>query len=388
MTALQIDLWGVRLRLRKPFRHARAERTETVNVVARVRCGEISGWGEAVTRTYLTGETPEGALAFARGLAADVSRCAREEDLSSLERAVEFVRARVCPPADDRSSNAARAALEIAFLDAAARRVGVPFWRIVELVLPAEALREGGPVRYGVVLSAEDISRVRRKAFLYRLYGFREVKLKVGTGGDDVERVAAVRAVLGNRVDLRLDANNGWDREDAERILSAVRPHRVSAVEEPLAVGDGEGLRRLRERLGVKVILDESFTSLSDVDRISREGSGDILNVRIAKCGGFVRSLECIRRAREVGLDVQLGCLVGESSILSAAGRHLAQRVKGLLYLEGSYDRHLLRENVVRRDLTFGRGGKALPIDGVGLGIEVDEALVRRLAVDGGAIAR
>ncbi|MFH0964201.1 MAG: enolase C-terminal domain-like protein [Planctomycetota bacterium] len=384
---MEIELWAVRLRLRKPFKHARAERAETINVVARVRCGEVTGWGEGITRTYLTGETPEGALAFARGLAADVSHCVREDDLSSLERAVGFVRAHVCPPADDQSSNAARAALEIAFLDAAARRAGLPFWRIVDLILPAEALREVGPVRYGVVLSAEDISKVGRKAFLCRLYGFRDVKLKVGTGGDDVELVATVRAALGRRIDLRLDANNGWDRENAERVLSAVRGHRVSAVEEPLAVGDEEGLRRLRERLGMKVILDESFTRLADVDRIRREGTGDILNVRISKCGGFVRSLECIKRAREVGLGVQLGCLVGESSILSAAGRHLAQRVKDLAYLEGSYDRHLLRENVVRRDLTFGRGGRARPIGGAGLGIEVDEALVRRLAAEGGVIA-
>ena len=73
--------------------------------------------------------------------------------------------------------------------------------------------------------------------------------------------------------------------------------------------------------------------------------------------------------------------LVGESSILSAAGRHLAVRVRDIAYLEGSYDRHLLRDNVVRKGLTFGRGGKAGPVRGFGLGIDVEEDLVRRLAV-------
>ena len=367
--------------MKKEFKHSQAERHETVNVVARVRCGQISGWGEGVPRLYVTGESAEEAVAFAGQLAGEVSGRLRESDLESLPSAVAFVREWVVPPEDDGTRNAARAAVELAILDAACRRCREPLWRVAEHVVGPEMLRDVRSVRYSVVLSSDDLGTLKKKAFLYRLYGLRSVKLKVGAGGDDVTRVATTRAAIGRRADLRLDANNAWSLAQATEVLSAAKAYRFSAVEEPLTREEGGGLRELRERLGVSVILDESFKTIADADRAKREGLGDILNVRIAKCGGFVRSLECIERARALGLGYQLGCMVGESSILSAAGRHLAQRVRDITYLEGSYDRHLLRDNVVRRDLTFGWGGKAAALQGFGLGIDVDEDMVRQLAV-------
>jgi muconate cycloisomerase len=80
--------------------------------------------------------------------------------------------------------------------------------------------------------------------------------------------------------------------------------------------------------------------------------------------------------AHRSGLGLQLGCHPGETAILSAAGRQVASRVDGVRYLEGSYDRHILRENLSRDDITFGYGGRARPLTGPGLGIEVDPELL------------
>lgn len=80
--------------------------------------------------------------------------------------------------------------------------------------------------------------------------------------------------------------------------------------------------------------------------------------------------------AHRNGLGIQLGCHPGETAILSAAGRQVASRVAGIRYLEGSYDRHILGANLTRDDITFGYGGRAGPLNGPGLGIEVDLELL------------
>jgi len=377
---VRIDVWKVRLDLKRPFKHARAERRSTENIIARVEHGGAVGWGEGVPRSYVTGESARDAFAFARDLAEQTCRAAAAADLSNVNRVIAFAREHVCPPPDDASHNAASSAVEIALLDAALRGLGAPLWKVAERLLPADLISAPSSVRYSIVISSEKLGSMRRKALLYRLYGFRSVKLKIAAGGPDVERIAAARRALGDAIDLRLDANGGWTLDEALRVLRASAPCGISAVEEPLAIGDEDGLRRLRKELDVKIMLDESFTKLGDVDRIGDHAFADILNVRISKCGGFVRTLECIARAKERDLACQLGCMVGESAILSAAGRQLAQVVPSLCFLEGSYDRHLLKENVARQDLTFGYGGQAPPLDGPGLGVDVDESAVISLA--------
>ena len=75
----------------------------------------------------------------------------------------------------------------------------------------------------------------------------------------------------------------------------------------------------------------------------------DLFNIRLSKCGGFLNSLRLAAIAHAAGLGFQLGCHPGESGILSAAGRHWACSVKGIRYLEGSYDRHLFRTTADER---------------------------------------
>ena len=84
--------------------------------------------------------------------------------------------------------------------------------------------------------------------------------------------------------------------------------------------------------------------------------------------------MKMINRIRGEGLDYQVGCQLGESGILSAAGRALCAVCSDALYYDGCYDEFLLRENLTTEHVTFNHGGKATPLKGVGLGVTVDEA--------------
>ena len=121
------------------------------------------------------------------------------------------------------------------------------------------------------------------------------------------------------------------------------------------------------------IMLDESLCSLEDARQAIECGTCDLFNIRLSKCGGFLNSLKIAATAHQAGLGYQLGCQVGETGILSAAGRHFASSVARIKYLEGSYDRFLVKERLTTQDITFGRGGLAPALAGPGLGVDVDE---------------
>jgi muconate cycloisomerase len=128
-------------------------------------------------------------------------------------------------------------------------------------------------------------------------------------------------------------------------------------------------------------MLDESLCSMADAQQAVAEKTCDLFNLRLSKCGGFLPSLRLAQFARQHGLGYQLGCQVGETALLSAAGRHFACSVRDIRYVEGSYDRRLVRERLTCEDITFGYGGLAPALSGPGLGVAVDEAALHRVAV-------
>src|SRR5207237_3699563 len=127
----------------------------------------------------------------------------------------------------------------------------------------------------------------------------------------------------------------------------------------------------VRKQINTPVMLDESLCGEVDAERAVQGGWCDLFNLRLSKCGGFIPSLRLAQMAKQHGLGYQLGCQVGETAILSAAGRHFATSVAGIRYLEGSYDRHLVREALGTEDLTFRWGGWAPALAGPGLGVTV-----------------
>jgi L-Ala-D/L-Glu epimerase / N-acetyl-D-glutamate racemase len=223
--------------------------------------------------------------------------------------------------------------------------------------------------------------KLRRKALVRRLYGFRDCKVKVGAAGDDdAARLATIRLWGGSRMDVRVDVNGAWRADEALAKLEVLVPYRVSSVEQPMAHEEKGALAELRRQIQVPVMLDESFTSMIDAKAAVEQNACDLFNIRLSKCGGFLASLRLAAYAREVGRGYQLGCHPGESGVLSAAGRQWATSVAGVRHLEGSYDRYLFTRRVTKEDLTFGYGGRAPALTGPGLGVTIDTAVLADLA--------
>lgn len=380
MKIVELTAHHVRIRLRRPIRHASHVREETDNVVVRCVLDDGSvGHGEGVPRDYVTGETIDSALDLLKRseVAAQLGSCGDFADAVMFAERFELPR----QPGDERRifGNAARCAVELAWLDACGRRFGEPLSSVTKC-RGVEVYSPRPQVHYSGAITSAKGMKLRLVAWLQRLYGLRQIKVKVGIAGqDDADRLRTVRKCVGRSVDLRIDANEAWSPDDVVARIRELEPFGITSVEQPVSHEQVDCLRLVRQEVSTPIMLDESLCGYNDAKLAIDGGLCDLFNIRLSKCGGFLPSLRLARLARGHGLGYQLGCQVGETAILSAAGRHFAASVADLRYVEGSYDRRLVRDALGKTDITFGLGGKAPALTGPGLGVEIDPAALARV---------
>lgn len=368
----QVEVMTVAVPFRITFRHALASRSEGEAVVVRtVDAEDRVGFGESAPRSYVTGETIEMVRDTLReslvppllGVSFssfDEIKAALNDFLSTLPR----------------NQHAAFCALELSLLDLAGKVFGLSAGSIVGEV-------ENPEVRYSGVISADGVEEALGWCKKMSALGLREVKAKVGLSAEaDLKILQGARRILGDDCSLRIDANCAWQPEEALRHLETFAPIRLDGVEQPLAANDIDGLAWLTERSPMPVIVDESLASLADGRFLVEKKACHVFNIRISKCGGLLGACRLRDLARQAGIGFMLGAQVGETAILSAAGRHFATRSQGVRFCEGSFGAFLLEEDIATEDVTFGPGGKALAIGGHGLGVVVDEARLARLVTD------
>lgn len=382
---ISITLHRLAIPMRIAVEHAAAQRRVADPLVVEVELtGGTTGFGETLPREYVTGETPESVLrAIEEHFLPALLRIAPQSFAEALE-AVETLPYRA---ADGSPLQAARAGVELALLDAYSRH----FRRAITDVAGWVGLPHAGPpgslpqVRYSGILAARGLRRVLRSLRVQRCLGLRDFKLKVGFPDDD-ERVRRVARALGlsrrhRRTTLRLDANGAWTVEQALEYLERWRDIPLAGVEQPLPPAEDASLSRLAAVGAPVIIADESLVSEEDAERLLGEGAVGGFNIRLSKQGGLLPALRLAARARQTGRLIVLGCMVGETSILAAAGRRFLQCVPGVRFAEGSYGRFILRCDVCRSGVGFGPGGRARPLPGWGWGIEPDPRRLAALAL-------
>ena len=389
MRIVQLTAFQIPVRLRKPVRHASHTRFDNKTLIVRCQLSDGStGWGEGLPRQYVTGESIESVWRHLQQT--DFAQLADAQFATPPEAAsiLDTFRLAVVEPDPEVSirecfGNSVRCAIETAVLDAACRSVGCSISEFLRSVPEATGITQArNEVFYSGVVTSVVPAKQWISAWKMRLFGFRQVKVKVGTDGiDDAACLRRLRRIVGPAVDLRLDANEAWHCQQLVQKLQPLMEFQPTSVEQPVPHQEVAGLAELRSELSVPVMLDESLCCHEDAIRAIEGGWCDLFNIRLSKCGGLMNSLRLAILAKQHGIGFQLGCQVGETGILSAAGRHYACSVADIRYLEGSYDRFLVRETLTVEDLTFRRRGRASSLSGPGLGITVNESRVRNIAI-------
>ena len=157
--------------------------------------------------------------------------------------------------------------------------------------------------------------------------GFPAIKVKLGTNrADDVARVTAVHAAVGDDVLLRVDANQGWDPVTAKLILQDLARFDIQYCEEPVARWNNAALRRLREKSAVPLMADESLFDHHDAFRLAGMGACDYFNIELAKSGGIHNALKINAVAEAAGIHCMVGCMAETRLGLSAAAHLISAR--------------------------------------------------------------
>ncbi len=391
MRMVKLTCFALNIPFMEAFTHSTKSRAYSDSIVVKLESEDgCTGFGEGVPRPYVTGESVETCLEALSGRFWQQLQGKEwptwSEDPGLLDRLADLLDGPADPawnagePAtrgrkgDEpvRAWNAARCALELALLDGLLRKAG----KSAGDLLPP--LRKSVP--YSGVIAASSAEKAGKTARHLGAFGIRTLKIKTG-GREEAEVVAAVRLAAGPDASLRIDANGAYSPEEAATRLAKLALYGIACAEQPIARGEPGVLAELRKASPIPLMADESLVTLADGKALVAAEACDFFNLRLSKCGGFGPCLALANLARSAGVRMQLGCQVGETGILSAAGRHLAAHLDELVWVEGSFGTLLLREDVTRAKVQFGHGGMAPVLRGPGLGVEVDEELLRRYAV-------
>jgi L-alanine-DL-glutamate epimerase-like enolase superfamily enzyme len=370
MIIKKVDIWHLNCKFRYPFKHKLATHTGSDNVVVRLTTDAgVTGFGEGVPRDFVTGESLGTSLAFLKENLAPAILSFPPVSPANLFPSLGLLQEKSVAA----TSPGAFCALETALLDAAGHTWGQPLATLI-------GAQTSESVTYSAVLPLGAGPQLSQFLQLVRSQGLHYVKLKVGED-NDLETLSQARQVLGEEVDLRVDANGAWTAAEAVDRIRAMAPFRLSAVEQPVPKDDFEGLRQVQEEVDLPIMADESVCTLHDARRLIHLKACHMFNLRLSKMGGITSAMRIKEEAAAAGIRCQLGCHVGETSILAAAGRHFALTQGPLAFLEGSFAPFLLTRDPVDEPVAFSRGGVGLPLPGPGLGVRVMEETLDEMAV-------
>ncbi len=375
------------------FSHARARRSfsDSLIVVLENERGTM-GFGEAIIRDYVSG------------------RLANKEEGGSLTETAAKIVEKVLSPFRDRefggeglldNDNLLRSMeiLKNYFTKIDVKSSELPLVCASELALLDYICRESDrdiyellkkePVRkkiyYGGTLPILPFDMAKDLLFLFKKMEISNIRIKLSSDVGYTDRILSLaRGILGEKFDIRVDANSSWDLTTTLRQMEILREFGVRIIEDPVEDEDRD-LPLLFNRSLVSdfvFVSDESMLDFRDVERIGREKYFSMINIRLSKNGGIFRSLKIAEMAEERNIKYQVGCHVGETGILSAAGRVVASLLKDPVYVDGSYDSYILSDNVTTENISFGLKGEAPVIRGKSLGYTADIERVRKLSVE------
>ncbi len=345
-----MQIWAQPFTVHKrfPLTISRGTTAKTTNLWVRVAQDGIEGWGEAspfsLGNYRQSSEETLQEVQQVAPLLAGVSPLERQQVEQILAAA--------------QVSSAAWAAIDIALHDWVGKRAGLPLWQLWGLdrnrIVPTS-------LTIGISSPAAACQRVRN---WLQLFGAHPLKVKLGSPEGveaDQAMLRAVRQEAPPKTPLRVDANGGWNLEEAIKMSDWLAEQDVEYVEQPLLRGQEADLPELYRRSPLPIFVDESCRTSRDIPRLADRVHG--VNIKLIKGGGLTEAIRMVETARACGLQVMFGCY-SDSSLANTAAAHLSPLADQL-----DLDSHLnLVDDPFRGALV--QDGRVQPTDQPGLGVK------------------
>ncbi len=353
MIIKDIELFQLELPMERAFSTSLHTVKEAESTVIRIVSKEgLVGWGEASPSEMVTGDSNAAIQGFIEDW---LKPQLLGENIENLEKITSIIQNSAI------GNTSAKAAAEMAVYDLFGQQLGVPVYQFL-----------GGyqnRLETDLTVSVSDAQEMEQDAIRAVERGFRTLKLKVGKDlQEDLERVETVRYAVSSEINIRLDANQGWQPKEAVEIIREMEELGLDLelVEQPVPAQDLTGLKFVRDNVLTPIMADESLFSPRDAIRLIKEDCCDIFNIKLMKAGGLSQALMINSVAEAAGIQCMLGCML-ESKIAITAAAQLAGACRNITRLDLDAPL-LLAEDPVQGGISYQGSQIELP-SAPGLGI-------------------
>ena len=266
---------------------------------------------------------------------------------------------RLLPSLENQPS--ALAAVDMALHDILGKVSGLPLWKLM-----------GGfrdRIKTSVTIGILPENEVVKRAIAFKRQGFKVLKIKGGIDADsDIANILKVREAVGQDMELRFDANQGFTLEQAIHFFKKTKKANVELIEQPTPKGQPDLLGRVTNSVSIPIMADESLMTLRDAFRLARRDLVDMVNIKLMKVGGISVAFQINSVARSAGLEVMVGCM-DEAALSIAAGLHFALARPNVAYAD--LDGHFDLVNDPSEGAVILKNGILFPTQQPGLGLDL-----------------
>ncbi len=316
MVIKNIEIGEIFIPLARPFKTALRTVNNVEDIVIKIETDtELSGYGEAPPTAVITGDTKGSIVTAIKDFITPALVGMEIDNLDGIFRKLNTCMVK---------NNSAKAAVDMAVYDLYAKKHNTPLYKML-----------GGNsslVETDITISVNPIPEMVADSLDAAVKGYRILKVKVGKEGlKDVERIAEIRNAVGKEIQIRVDANQGWNAKQSVQIIRAMedRGLNIELVEQPVPAHDFKGMQYVTGNVATPILADESVFSAEDAVNLIQNRAADLINIKLMKTGGIYNALKICDIAELYGVECMIGCML-EGKLSVSAAAHLAA-AKGII---------------------------------------------------------
>ncbi len=362
LTIRQVELYKLSIPLKEPFITSLGSDDNAENVLVKIITEEgFIGFGECSPYMPINGESQDTCFIVGQYFAGGL----KGKDPLQISHCIELMDKIIY------GNSSIKSAFDIALYDIASQHAQLPLYKFI-----------GGSNNKTIItdytVSIGEPQKMAADALKIKNEGYPAIKIKLGIHGKtDVERIRAIREAVGNEIPLRIDANQGWNVEEAIATLQALSVYDIQHCEEPIARWNFMQLPKIKKESPIPIMADECCGDEHDAERLIQIGACDYFNIKLGKSGGILKALKIVKLAEAAGIHLQIGAMI-ESRLAMTAFAHFSVCSPIIEYYD--FDTALMfKEDPVTGGIDYlPRGVIKLP-EVAGLGATIEESWLQKM---------